>query len=266
MFNDLLQFLKDNTGNIITSFVSIVIIILIIVIIRLITLRSIKKAKNARIAKLADVINSILKYVSILILILTLLTIWDFNTIVLLIGMGIIVLIVGFGSLNLINDLLSGVTLVFGNAFDVDEVIEIDGFKGRVTYIGLRSTRLVNTKGEEKYIANGDIRKLINYSRNFSMAEVSFTIKHKENITLITSILEEKLPQVKELFPEIIEGPNVIGLTQINSSGSTIKVTAKTLPEMHYAVERQLMKMIKDILEENNIEIAVSVMEIRNER
>lgn len=266
MFNDLLQFLEDNIGKIITSVVTILIILLIIVIIRLITLRSIKKAKNLRIANLADVINSILKYIAIIILILTLLTIWDFNTIVLLIGMGIIVLIVGLGSLNLINDLLCGVTLVFGNSYDVDDIIEVDGFKGRVTQIGLRTTRLMNNKGEEKCITNGSIKSLVNYSRYFSMAEVSFIVNHNEDVNNIVTILEEKLPLIKDLFSEIIEGPNVIGLTEINLQGSIVKVTAKTLPEQQYSVERYLIRMIKDILETNNIKFAVNTMEIRNER
>lgn len=266
MFNDLVQFLRDNVGNIITSIASILIILLIIIIIRLITLRSIKKAKNERVANLADVINSIVKYILIIILALTLLTIWDFNTKVLLIAMGIIVLIVGLGSLGLINDLLSGITIVIGNAYDVDEVIEVDGFKGKVTQIGLRSTRLVNSKGEEKCITNGSIKSLINFSRNFSMAEVTFIINHREDVSNIIAILEEKLPPIKDLFSEIIEGPNVLGLTDINSQGSTIKVVAKTLPEQHYLVERHLMKMIIDILKENNIDFAVNKMEIINER
>ena len=59
---------------------------------------------------------------------------------------GIVAFAVGFGAQELIKDLISGFFLILENAFDVGDIIEIGTFRGKVTQIGLRRTRLTNWK------------------------------------------------------------------------------------------------------------------------
>ena len=57
---------------------------------------------------------------------------------------------IGLGAQDLIKDLLSGFSIIFENHYDIDDIVEIKGFKGRVLDIGLKSTKLINWKNEVK--------------------------------------------------------------------------------------------------------------------
>jgi membrane fusion protein, multidrug efflux system len=54
----------------------------------------------------------------------------------------IIGLAVSFGSQSLVQDLVTGVTLIFSNAMDVGDIVDLSGTIGRVERIGLRFTKL----------------------------------------------------------------------------------------------------------------------------
>ena len=169
--------------------------------------------------------------------------------------MGLILFVFGIGAKNVIGDVIAGITIVFGNYYDVDEIISIQGFKGKVIDIGIRSTKIMNWQGEVRIFMNGSILEVSNYSRNFSVASVLVEISRKEDINHVTSLLDEELPSIKELFPQIIEGPNVVGIEEMGSEKIILRINAKTNPEEHYVVERGIMKAIKEIFEKNNIQL-----------
>lgn len=69
----------------------------------------------------------------------------------------VIALAVGFGSQGLVQDVVIGLTLVFSDACDVGDVVEISGQIGRVDRIGLRFTTLTNYLGQTVFIPNRNI-------------------------------------------------------------------------------------------------------------
>ena len=135
------------------------------------------------------------------------------------------------------------------------DTIEVKGFKGIVTDIGLKTTKIRNWKGEVKILSNGDINDITNYSRNPSVAVVEFGIAYKEDVQKTMDILTLELPKIREKFEQIIEDPVVMGVTALDNSSVNLRVIAKTMTEQHYAVERGIRKFIKEILDANGIEI-----------
>lgn len=77
----------------------------------------------------------------------------------------VIGLAVGFGSQGLVQDVVIGVTLVFSDAFDVGDIVEVSGQVGRVDRIGLRFTTLTNFLGQTVYIPNRNIGVIGRYRR-----------------------------------------------------------------------------------------------------
>ena len=69
----------------------------------------------------------------------------------------VIGLAVGFGSQGLVQDIVTGLTLVFSDLVDVDDMVEISGQTGRVKSIGMRFVVLENTMGALVYIPNRSI-------------------------------------------------------------------------------------------------------------
>ncbi len=77
----------------------------------------------------------------------------------------IVGLAISFGSQGLVQDMVIGLTLIFSDAMDVGDMVEIAGAViviGRVEEIGLRFTKLVNFHNQKVFIPN---RTIANVSR-----------------------------------------------------------------------------------------------------
>ena len=70
-------------------------------------------------------------------------------------------------------------------------------------------------------------------------------------------LLNLELPKLRSLVPDMAEDPVVLGVTNLTNGSIDMRVTCKTLNEKHYGVERELRKRIKELLDENNIKIAL---------
>jgi len=260
------NFIIENTTRIISTIIIICICLLILLIARIITKRFIKRnnGKRKHAVTLAKLLLSICKYVIVILTIVILLSTWGINVAPLLAGAGIVALGISLGAQKIIGDFISGLCIVFENCYDVDDVVEIYGFKGRVEEISLRSTKLVNWKNEMRIISNGNINDITNYSKAPSIGSVDITVAYHENIDHVIQVLEEHLGELRDMFPQIIEGPNVIGVVGLNDSSVAIRVNVKTNTEEHYAVERGINKFVKDLFDKEGIEIPFNQLVVHN--
>lgn len=256
-FQKVWNFIVEQGSKLISTAIIALIAFVIMFIIKTIVKRYTKKQQGKRkhAVTLAKMLVSVSRYFIVIVAIIIILGTWGVNVTPILAGAGIVTLAISFGAQKLIADLISGICIVFENYYDVDDVVEINGFKGTVTEIGLKSTKLINWKNEVKIIANGDITNVVNFSKAPSVGVVDVSIAYKEDIEKVIALLDEKLINIKDQFEQIIEGPNVVGVTDLGDSGVSIRVTVKTLSEQHYSVERAIKKYIKELFEKENIEI-----------
>ena len=66
----------------------------------------------------------------------------------------VIGLAVSFGSQGLVQDVVIGVTLIFSDALDVGDLVDLSGSVGIVERIGLRFTKIINFYGQEVFVPN----------------------------------------------------------------------------------------------------------------
>jgi small conductance mechanosensitive channel len=259
------EFFKIYKNPLIITLIIVGTSILLILILTFIFNRIIKRQKNKRAITVTRLIRSILRYLVVIIVIIALLGVWGVDIMPIITGVGIAGLVIGLGAQTLIKDLIAGIAIVFDDFYEIDDVVEINGFKGKVIDIGLKSTRLQNWKGEIKIISNGDITEVINFSRNPSVGVVDIEIAYQENINMVFKLIEDNLEQIKEEYPQIIEGPNIIGIIDVGNA-VTIRITAKTASEQHYAVERGIRKYLKELFEANDIEMPFNKTIIYDEK
>lgn len=249
--------LQESVGRVVSSVVVIFVSVVILRIIK-ITLRQIgkKPSPNQRRKRtVARLIRSITKYVIGIIAILAVLAIWGINVAPALAGLGILGLVIGLGAQRFINDVINGFFIIFEHHFDVGDKIEIQGFKGEVVDIGLKTTKIRNWKGEIRIVNNGEITSLVTFSKELSTAAVEFGIAYHEDAQKAIDLLNQELPKMRLDFPEIVEDPKVLGVIELANSSVNMRAICKTLNEQHYAIEREMRKRIKKILDENGIEI-----------
>ena len=257
---DLTNLLNESVGKIISSSIVIFVSMLILRISKISVKRIGQKPgpNQKRKRTVARVIRSITKYGIGILSILIVLSIWGVNVAPALAGLGIVGLVVGLGAQKFINDLIAGFFIIFEHHFDVGDKIEVKGFKGEVIDIGLKTTKIKNWKNEILILSNGEIASLINFSKDLlSVAAVDFSISYQEDMQKTIDLLNLELPKLRSQVQEIAEDPVVVGVTNLTNNGIDMRVTCKTLNEQHYGVERILRKRIKELLDENNIKIAL---------
>ncbi|CAN5387033.1 mechanosensitive ion channel family protein [soil metagenome] len=72
-------------------------------------------------------------------------------------GIGLTTFVIGFATKDILNNLLSGVLILWQEPFKKGDQLFIDKIQGRVEYIGVRATSLRKDDGELVLIPNGDM-------------------------------------------------------------------------------------------------------------
>jgi moderate conductance mechanosensitive channel len=75
----------------------------------------------------------------------------------------VIGLAVGFGCQGLVQDVVTGVTLILSDTLDVGDLIEVSGQIGRVERVGLRFTELTNFLNQQVFVPNRTISSIARF-------------------------------------------------------------------------------------------------------
>ncbi|MBR3129570.1 MAG: mechanosensitive ion channel [Clostridia bacterium] len=157
---------------------------------------SLLKPKSNRVRTMIALTRNLMRYIVILIGICLVLSVFGVDIITILAGLGIIALIIGFGAESLIADIVTGVFILIDNQYNIGDIIEINGFRGTVTDISVRTTVLTDPGGNVKIINNSDMKNILNRSDNSSKAITEFPIPYDTDV----EALEEKIPELHGFF------------------------------------------------------------------
>ncbi len=204
---------------------------------------------------IAKMMLSVIKYVIVIVSILAILIVWGINVAPALAGLGILGLVIGLGAQSFINDLISGFFIIFEHHFNVGDWVQIDGFMGEVTDIGLKTTKVKSFKGEVRIFNNGSIDPVSNFSLNHSLAIVDYSIAYKEDVKKTTDILNEALPKIYEERENLLEIPKILGVNSLADSGVEMRLVAQVKSMTQWGEERAIRQFVKEVLDEHGIEI-----------
>ena len=227
---------------------------------------SIFTKKGARSETIGNLLKSVVKYLSVIIAFFLILSAWNVQTPTLLAGAGILGLALSFGAQSLIEDVISGLFIIFEKQFSVGDVIQIDDFRGVVREIGIRATKFEDLNGDIKIINNSDIRGAINTSSQLSVAICKISISYSEDIQKVEDIILKNLEHIKKSIPDIVEGPFYKGVEELADSSVVIRVQARTHEIKKYQVVRDLNKEMKILFDKYNIQIPFPQLVIHQEK
>lgn len=185
---------------------------------------SLVKPKSPRARTLLSILGSILRYITAIIIICWGLTILGANVGTIVAGVGIIALIIGFGAESLIADMVTGIFMLFENQYNVGDYIEVGGFRGKVTNIGIRTTSLEDAGGNVKIINNSMMTNLLNRSDHTSRAVSTIGIPYETDL----EALEAKIPDIMKGILErhsdvMLAEPVYLGVDALADSSVNLK-------------------------------------------
>ena len=159
--------------------------------------------KSDRVKTVVTLFDGLVKYGCAIAIIIFVLKACGVDTEALIASVGVLTLIVGLGAQTLIADIIAGIFIIFENEFNTGETISIDGFRGKVTEIGIRSTKLLDAAGNIKIINHSNIVNVVNLSRELSLAVVDCDFPYDVPIEYIEKLFEKKFEGIKEKIPAI---------------------------------------------------------------
>ncbi|MDR1697590.1 MAG: mechanosensitive ion channel family protein [Erysipelotrichaceae bacterium] len=247
----------NHVMSFINSLIIIAVSVLIINIARIVSILIPKRFtidKNIkRKQTVAHVFFSLIKYLISIVALILVLVAWGINIIPALAGVGILGIVIGLGAQRFINDFICGLAIVFEHHFDVGDVIEIDGFKGTVTDIGLKSTIVKNWKNNIKIFANGDITKVINYSKFDTFASVAFKTSNKVSIKEIKEAFDHSFTDLKEKYPQVLGNPSLRTIIGYDSNATTFQIDVPVKSETQVDVERYITAVMYEVLKSKGL-------------
>ncbi len=201
-----------------------------------------------------NLIYSLLKWIVIIAAILWILSVWGVNTSTLLAGAGIVALVIGLGAQSIIADVLAGIFIVIEGKYVVGDIVVIDGWRGKIVSIGIRTTELQDIGGNIKIINNSEIKSVVNQTKLMSVANVYINVTSKEPLEKVEKIILGALQDVKNNIPAITENIIYKGVTKITDITTELLFGAKCYEEDLYQVQRDLHRELKLLLDKNGIE------------
>jgi small-conductance mechanosensitive channel len=218
-----------------------------------------------RIHTLKEIIKSVLRYTIYFISFTPILEMLGIPISSLIAAAGIGGLAIGFGAQNLVRDIITGFFILLEDQFHVGDYIETGNKSGIVEEMALRVTKVRDFNGDLHIIPNGSIDRVTNKCRGNMRALVEVSVAYEEKIEKVIRVLNELCDEMKQEDHKIVEGPIVLGVTNLGEFDVVISIMAKTLPMEQWAVERELRKRIKERFDEEGIEIPYPKMEIIQE-
>ncbi|MCI1735359.1 MAG: mechanosensitive ion channel family protein [Bacilli bacterium] len=207
-----------------------------------------KKSKTV-----GSLVRSCFKYLVIILAIAFVLGIWGVDVASIIAGLGVLTLIIGLGCQSLIQDVISGLFIVFDDYFSVGDMVIIDGFRGTIADIGLRTVKLDDGCGDIKAITNSSINTCVNLSRSPNLIIVTMDISYNEDLEHVEGVIARELPKLKAQIPQMKEGPWYKGLDSFDNCGLNLSFMCTCNAEDRFQVKRDFQRDIYQFLTANDI-------------
>lgn len=149
-------------------------------------------------------------------------------------------LAIGFGCQTLVKDFVSGLFLWLEGNLKVGDVVTVGGLTGTVEKMALRTTSLRAANGNLYTIPNGDIRTVVNMTRDFRYALVDIVLAHSQDYQKAMDVMQAAMVILDEREEMLEETPRVVGITGNDRFAVTIRIECKCDVEKCWEVERKI--------------------------
>ena len=187
-------------------------------------LLSIPKPKNHRIRTVLSIFSSLLKYVAFIVILCWGLSIIGVNVSTIVASVGIIALVVGFSAESLIADVVTGAFMIFENQYNVGDIVEVNGFRGTVTSIGIRTTCLTDPGDNVKIVNNSDMKNILNRSDKLSRSVSMISVPYGTDLEKLEGEIPGLMERIYERRTDVFKAPpRYLGVEALSNSSVDLK-------------------------------------------
>ena len=204
-------------------------------------LLEIYKPTSRRAKTISTLTYSLIKYIAAFVIICWGLTIFGVDISHIMTAAGVLALVVGFGAESLIADVITGTFMLFENQYNVGDIVEVNGFRGTVREIGIRTTSIVDVGGNVKIINNADMKNILNRSNNASIAVSDIDIPYGTDLEEFETRFPDLMADIFARHRDIMTAkPVYLGVQALGASGITLRFTAEVPEDKIFVATRAL--------------------------
>lgn len=167
----------------------------------------------------------------------------------------IIGLAISFGSQSLVQDMVVGLTLLFSDAMEVDDIVEIAGavvVVGRVQEIGLRFTKVINLYDQVVFIPNRTIANVSKYPAGGVFAFADIQVPAGAEWAKVTAAIRSEVDGMRSQFGALILEADVLDPASPTGGNQSrfLRVRFKVWPGQGGLIETTFRQRILRVLRE----------------
>ena len=221
---------------------------------------------GSRIMTIIKLFLSIVKTAVVIVVVLYCLFLMGIDATRLLASAGIMSVVVGLGAQSLVGDILAGIFLVMEGSIHVGDYILINDVRGRITEIGLRTTRYEDINQNIRIIGNNEMKSFANMSMKYSVVFYYIPVPYNEDYPAIRKLLNKEFIELYETNRALKGIPSCLGIQQFSESSVDLCVKFMCEEGARLDVQRFMYDQIMRIFMENNITIPFNQLDVHIER
>ena len=233
---------------------------IVLKVVNKISFKTKSKGKDKRKDTIISLCKNIFKYIVMIFVVLGILNVYGVDTTSIIASLGIFAAVIGLAFQDILKDLLAGIAIIFDNKYAVGDTVEINGFKGVVTSLGLRTTKIKAFSGEVKCIGNASFNEVTNYNLADSDLFIKLSVAYDTDIDKLEMVLND-------MKKDIIKVDNVIDMSLLGvdelSDSSIIYLIDVTCKATYGAgIKREVLKMVKKRFDKEGINIPYTTVDV----
>lgn len=221
---------------------------------------------GSRLATVLPLVSFALQATILVITLLTALSALGIDTTPLLAGAGIVGIAVGFGAQTLVADVVSGIFFLVDDAFRTGEYVEVEGTVGTVEKISVRSLRLRHHEGRVHTIPFGQIPKLTNYSRDWVIMKLRFTVPFDTDLQKVKKIFKKigaEMMADARFTDDFLQPFKSQGVLEVDDVGIVIRGKFMAKPGRQWTLRKEIYQRVQQAFEENGLQFARKEVRVR---
>lgn len=216
---------------------------------------SIERAGSTQTKTYARLIDSLATYMVSVIMLVYILTVLGVNTAAIIGSVSIVSIAIGMGTQDLVKDIVAGLFLVFESTISVGDIIEVGGWRGRVTDMGIRTTEVTNEHNDVKIVTNSSIANVVNYSKVKTLCAEEFEIPRMVEIKDLPVLVDAYIEAIVEDVPEVKDSLDLDEIMAISENSYTVRLSYKVNESERESVTIRLRNAMQLLLESGEVSL-----------
>ncbi|HLX63305.1 MAG TPA: mechanosensitive ion channel domain-containing protein [Planctomycetota bacterium] len=188
-------------------------------------------AHRRRIETITSLMFSVVKYALYFACLVWILGEWGVNTESLVVGTAVVGAALGFGCQGIVQDVITGLSMLAEGQLSVGDFVEINGKAGAVEEVGLRVIKIRDSFGVQHVIFNRTITVVSNFTSGRMAALVDVAVENAEAGEKAAIVAERVCHDIASELPFFPAAPIVEGVKSSSTGDVYVRISAVVLPK-----------------------------------